>query len=63
MMQFAEVFPKEEIVVSLIRQLSSTHLIALLPIKNALQRDFYAELCRVEGRRGTRVRRLSREAT
>jgi hypothetical protein len=49
MMQFAEVFPEEEIVVSLIRQLSWTHFIALLPIKNPLQRDFYAELCRVEG--------------
>ena len=49
MMQFAEVFPEEEIVVSLIRQLSWTHFIALLPIKNPLQRDFYAELCRVQG--------------
>ena len=37
MMQFAEVFPEEEIVVSLIRQLSWTHFIALLPIKNSLQ--------------------------
>jgi hypothetical protein len=36
MMQFAEVFPKEEIVVSLIRQLSWTHFIALLPLKNEL---------------------------
>jgi hypothetical protein len=43
LMQFAEVFPKEEIVVSLIRQVSWTHFIALLPIKNALQLDFYAE--------------------
>lgn len=49
MMQFAEVFPQEEIVVSLIRQLSWTHFIALLPLKDPLQRDFYAELCRVEG--------------
>lgn len=48
MIQFAEVFPQEEIVVSLIRQLSWTHFIALLPLKNPLQRDFYAELCRVE---------------
>ena len=36
MIQFAEVFPKEEIVVSLIRQLSWTHFIALLPLKNPL---------------------------
>jgi predicted nuclease of restriction endonuclease-like (RecB) superfamily len=56
MMQFAEVFPKEEIVVSLIRQLSWTHFIALLPLRNALQRDFYAELCRVEGWSVSRLR-------
>jgi hypothetical protein len=49
MIQFAEVFPEEEIVVSLIRQLSWTHFIALLPLKNSLQRDFYTELCRIEG--------------
>lgn len=56
MMQFAEVFPQEEIVVSLIRQLSWTHFIALLPIKNPLQRDFYTELCRVEGWSVSRLR-------
>jgi predicted nuclease of restriction endonuclease-like (RecB) superfamily len=56
MMQFAEVFPEEEIVVSLIRQLSWTHFVALLPIKNPLQRDFYAELCRVEGWSVSRLR-------
>jgi len=48
--------PEEEIVVSLIRQLSWTHFIALLPIKNPLQRDFYAELCRVEGWSVSRLR-------
>jgi uncharacterized protein DUF1016 len=37
-----------QIVVSLIRQLSWTHFIALLPLKNSLQRDFYTELCRIE---------------
>ena len=56
MMQFAEVFPEAEIVVSLIRQLSWTHFIALLPLKNVLQRDFYAELCRVEGWSVSRLR-------
>ena len=56
MMQFAVVFPKEEIVVSLIRQLSWTHFTALLPIKNPLQRDFYAELCRAEGWSVSRLR-------
>lgn len=48
MIQFAEVFPDEQIVVSLIRQLSWTHFIALIPLKDPLQRDFYAEMCRVE---------------
>ena len=48
MIQFAEVFSDMEIVVSLIRQLSWTHFIALIPLKNDLQRDFYAEMCRVE---------------
>jgi predicted nuclease of restriction endonuclease-like (RecB) superfamily len=48
MIQFAEVFPDKEIVVSLIRQLSWTHFIALIPLKDDLQRDFYAEMCRME---------------
>ncbi len=48
MIQFAEVFPDQEIVVSLIRQLSWTHFIALIPLKEPLQREFYAEMCRVE---------------
>jgi len=38
----------KEIVVSLIRQLSWTHFIALIPLKDDLQRDFYAEMCRIE---------------
>lgn len=48
MVQFAEIYPKQQIVVSLIRQLSWTHFIALLPLKDPLQRDFYAEMCRLE---------------
>jgi predicted nuclease of restriction endonuclease-like (RecB) superfamily len=48
MVQFAEVFPEKQIVVSLIRQLTWTHIIALLPLKDKLQRDFYAEMCRIE---------------
>jgi DNA-binding SARP family transcriptional activator len=35
MMQFAQVFDDESIVVSLIRQLSWTHFIALIPLKIA----------------------------
>ena len=49
MMQFAQIFNDEQNVVSLIRQLSWTHFIALIPIKNSLQRDFYAQMYRIEG--------------
>ena len=48
MIQFAVVYPSSEFVVSLIRHLSWTHLIALIPLKEPLQREFYAEMCRVE---------------
>jgi predicted nuclease of restriction endonuclease-like (RecB) superfamily len=48
MIQFSEVYPSKEIVVSLIRQLSWTHFIALIPLKESLQREFYTQLCRVE---------------
>ncbi len=48
MIQFAASFPDEQIVVSLIRQLSWTHFIALIPIKDPLKRDFYTEMCRLE---------------
>jgi predicted nuclease of restriction endonuclease-like (RecB) superfamily len=49
MIQFAEVFPDEQIVVSAIRQLSWTHFIALIPLKDSLQREFYLELAKIEG--------------
>ena len=48
MVQFVECFSKEEIVVTLSRQLSWSHFIELIPVKNALARDFYAEMCRIE---------------
>ncbi|MGA2228971.1 MAG: PDDEXK nuclease domain-containing protein [Syntrophobacteraceae bacterium] len=48
MVQFAEVFADEQIVVSLIRHLSWTHFVALLPLKEPLQREFYTEMCRIE---------------
>ncbi len=48
MIQFVEIFPNKEKVVSLIRHLSWTHFIALLPLKDELQREFYIELCRLE---------------
>ncbi len=48
MIQFAEVFPDEQIVASLMRQLSWTHFTLLIPLKEPLQREFYAEMCRIE---------------
>lgn len=48
MIQFASVFSNERIVASLMRQLSWTHFTLLLPLKHPLQREFYAEMCRVE---------------
>ena len=48
MVQFAEVFGDEQIVVTLLRQLSWSHFLSLIPLKDQLQRDFYAEMCRVE---------------
>ncbi len=48
MVQFAEVFPEERIVATLSRQLGWSHFIELLPLKKHLQRDFYAEMCRLE---------------
>lgn len=48
MVQFSEVFPDWKIVVSLLRQLSWTHFLRLIPIDDSLKRDFYAEMCRIE---------------
>jgi predicted nuclease of restriction endonuclease-like (RecB) superfamily len=48
MMQFSEVFPEKEIVVSLIRHLSWTHFIVLIPIVDPLKRMFYIEMCKIE---------------
>ena len=48
MMQFAERFCDQKIVVSLIRQLTWTHFIALIPIEDPLKRDFYIQMCLME---------------
>ena len=48
MIQFSTVFPDEQIVVSLLRQLSWTHFIALIPLNDRLKIEFYAEMCRLE---------------
>lgn len=48
MIQFSELFPDQQIIVSLVQQLSWSHFIEILPIKAPLAREFYAEMCRME---------------
>ncbi len=48
MIQFAEVFPSYEIVATLSRQLSWSHFREILPLKQPLEREFYAEMCKLE---------------
>ena len=48
MMTFAEAFPGEQIVSTLWRQLSWSHFKEIIYLKQPLQREFYAEMCRVE---------------
>jgi predicted nuclease of restriction endonuclease-like (RecB) superfamily len=48
MIQFAELFPETQIVQTLSAQLGWSHFIELLPLKDSLKRDFYAEMCRLE---------------
>ena len=48
MVQFAGVFPDEQIVAALRRQLGWTHFKSLIPIEDDLKREFYAEMCRIE---------------
>ena len=49
MVKFAEAFPDENIVATLSPQLSWSHFRELLPLDKPLQRDFYAEMSRLEG--------------
>ena len=48
MVQFAEAFPDEQIVVTLSRQLGWSHFVTIIPLGDDLKRDFYAEMCRME---------------
>ena len=48
MMQFAQEFPDEQIVTSLMRQLSWTHILQVLSLKDSLQREFYLTLAASE---------------
>lgn len=48
MLKFSEVFPDPQIVATLSQTLSWSHFCELFPLEKPLQRDFYAEMCRVE---------------
>ena len=48
MVRFSEAFSEGAIVATLSQQLSWSHFKELLPLKQPLQREFYAEMCRIE---------------
>jgi hypothetical protein len=48
MVRLAELFPDREILTTLSAKVGWSHFVLLLPIKDPLKRDFYAEMCRVE---------------
>ena len=48
MMQFAKLFPQEQIVSQVARQLTWSHFIEVLPLKDELQREFYITLAASE---------------
>lgn len=48
MIDFSEAFPDQQIVATLSQQLSWSHFVEILPLKQPLEREFYAEMCRIE---------------
>jgi predicted nuclease of restriction endonuclease-like (RecB) superfamily len=48
MIRFAEVFPDREIVSTLSRQLSWSHFVEIVALRDGVHREFYAEMCRIE---------------
>jgi predicted nuclease of restriction endonuclease-like (RecB) superfamily len=48
MIQFHEVFPEEEKLAPLLKQITWSHFVELIPLSAPFQREFYAEMCRVE---------------
>lgn len=49
MVRFAEVFPEEKILYTLCAKLSWSHFRLIIYLDDDLKRDFYAEMCRIEG--------------
>jgi len=48
MVRLAEAFPDLNILSTLSKKLSWSHFVEIIPLKDDLQRDFYAEMCRLE---------------
>lgn len=48
MIRFAEFFPVRNIVTTLSAKLGWSHFVEIIQLKDSLQRDFYAEMCRLE---------------
>ena len=48
MIRFAEAFPDRQILTSLMSKLGWTHFLHIVRLNDPLQRDFYAEMCRME---------------
>ena len=49
MVRFAEVFPEEKILYTLCAKLSWSHFRLIIYLDDDLKRDFYAEMCHIEG--------------
>lgn len=48
MIHLAEFFPVQKIVTTLSAKLGWSHFVELIQLKDSFQRDFYAEMCRIE---------------
>jgi len=48
MIKLAAAFPAQEVIVLLAQDVSWSHFIEILPLKQPLEREYYAELCRIE---------------
>jgi len=48
MVRLAEYFPKEKILSTLSKELSWSHFVEILQVRDPLARDFYTEMCRLE---------------
>lgn len=48
MIKFSDEFPDSRIVATLSQQLSWSHFVEIVPMIDALKREFYAEMCRIE---------------